>query len=151
NIAWNLLHTGKPFLKTEVGLHQTLYFSQPPPYFALLAVWYVITGATANTVIDSARLLAVIMSVFALVFIFLFLQRKLGPWALLPTLFVAVDGWIVFSDRISWIDNTAIPLGVAGLWIFDQGLQHRKRSRLFVIAGVLLVTAALFKYLAIYF
>ncbi|HUY75993.1 MAG TPA: glycosyltransferase [Ktedonobacterales bacterium] len=150
NVAWNLAHHGKLMLKPEVGQHGGLYFSQPPFYFALLAGWYWLTGANSAEMITRARLLAALMSVVMLAFLFLFLRRSQGAWALIPTLVVAVDGWIVYSDRISWIDNTALPLGIAGLWAYDRAMQQDKR-RPFVLAGVLLASAALFKYLAIYF
>lgn len=150
NIAWNFATKGLLVLKPEVGHGAGLYFAQPPFYFALLAFWYRITGATALDIVPQARVLSVLVSVIMLTLLFLYLQRRYGAWALVPTVLIAVDSWIVFSNRISWIDNVAIPIGIAGLWAYDRALGLRGR-RPFIVAGLILVTAALFKYLAIYF
>ena len=128
NVAWNFLRTGLPVLKPEVGHGASLYFSQPPFYFALLAGWYWITGANAIDIVPVARMLAVLMSVIMLAVLFFFLRRRHGAWALVPTLVIAVDSWIVFSNRISWIDNTAIPIGIAGLWAYDYALKQERQA-----------------------
>ncbi|HEU4785487.1 MAG TPA: glycosyltransferase [Ktedonobacterales bacterium] len=124
----------------------TVYLSHPPFYFIMLGEWFRMVG----TGITQARMLSAIMSLLLITILFLYLRQRMGAWALLPTLLVAFDGWIVFANRISWIDNSVVVFGVLGIWAYFHALK-RNTTRAYVVAGLALGFTLVFKQLGIYF
>jgi putative flippase GtrA/glycosyltransferase involved in cell wall biosynthesis len=124
----------------------TEYLSHPPFYFIMLGEWFRMVG----TGITQARVLSAIMSLLLITILFLYLRQRMGAWALLPTVLVAFDGWIVFANRISWIDNSVVVFGVLGIWAYFHALKHNT-TRAYIIAGLALGFTLAFKQLGIYF
>lgn len=124
----------------------TVYLSHPPFYFIMLGEWFRMVG----TGITQARVLSAIMSLLLITILFLYLRQRMGAWALLPTLLVAFDGWIVFANRISWIDNSVVVFGVLGIWAYFHALK-RNTTRAYVVAGLALGFTLVFKQLGVYF
>jgi putative flippase GtrA/glycosyltransferase involved in cell wall biosynthesis len=124
----------------------TEYLSHPPFYFIMLGQWFRMVG----TGITQARVLSAIMSLLLITILFLYLRQRMGAWALLPTLLVAFDGWIVFANRISWIDNSVVVFGMLGIWAYFYALK-RDTTRAYVVAGLALGLTLAFKQLGIYF
>lgn len=124
----------------------TVYLSHPPFYFIMLGEWFRMVG----TGITQARVLSAIMSLLLITILFLYLRQRMGAWALLPTLLIAFDSWIVFANRISWIDNSVVVFGVLGIWAYFHALK-RDSTRAYVVAGLALGFTLVFKQLGIYF
>jgi len=124
----------------------TVYLSHPPFYFIMLGEWFRMVG----TGITQARVLSAIMSLLLITILFLYLRQRMGAWALLPTVLVAFDGWIVFANRISWIDNSVVVFGVLGIWAYFHALK-RNTTRTYIVAGLALGFTLVFKQLGIYF
>jgi putative flippase GtrA/glycosyltransferase involved in cell wall biosynthesis len=124
----------------------TVYLSHPPFYFVMLGEWFRVVGAS----ITQARVLSAIMSLILITILFLYLRQRMGAWALLPTVFVALDGWIVFANRISWIDNSVLVFGVLGIWAYFHALKQ-DTVRAYIVAGLALSFTFVFKQLGIYF
>ncbi|HSE61245.1 MAG TPA: glycosyltransferase family 39 protein [Candidatus Saccharimonadales bacterium] len=132
--------------KTEVVASPEPYLYHPPFYYKLLGWWFELFGAG----VTQARVLAAIGSLLMLVLLWALLRRLIGNWALLAVALIAFDGWMVFSNRISWIENTMMPIGVAGLWLYVRALGNPKVLN-FALAGFLLGATAVYKHLGIYF
>jgi cellulose synthase/poly-beta-1,6-N-acetylglucosamine synthase-like glycosyltransferase len=124
----------------------TVYLSHPPFYFAMLGEWFRIVGSG----ITQARVLSVLMSLLLITILYGYLRQRMGAWALLPTLLVALDGWIVFANRISWIDNSVVVFGVLGIWAYFHALK-RDSGRAYIAAGLALGFTLVFKQLGVYF
>ena len=147
-IASNLLDHGELQAKSQFDTGAGTYLYHPPFYFLLLARWFAFVGGSG---IVEARLLAALTGLLALVCVYVLVRRWVGPFAgiLLLTLLVT-DGWLVFTNRISWMDNTLVLIGVLGLWTYDRAFR-RGRLELFVLAGALLGLAAIFKHMGLIF
>lgn len=139
-------HFGIVEYKPPIG-RSPIYLSHPPFYFMMLGEWFRIVGSG----VAQARVLSVLMSLIMITILFLYLRQRMGgAWALLPTTLVAVDGWIVFANRISWIDNSVVVFGLLGIWAYFHALK-RNTPRAYVIAGLALGFTLVFKQLGVYF
>jgi hypothetical protein len=145
SVASHFAHYGTLDYKGPVGVN-TLYLAHPPFYFVMLGLWFRLIGIG----IVQARILSVMMSLLTCSVLFLYLRERMSKWALLPVLFIAVDGWFVFANRISWIDNTVVFFGILGLWAYSHALKSNKILE-FVLAGFLLGFTLVFKQLGIYY
>ena len=145
NIAAHVANFGIVEYKAPLG-HGLLYLSHPPFYFLLLGNWFRVVGIG----ITQARIFSVLMSLLTITVLFLYLRERMGRWALLPTLIVAADGWLVFANRISWIDNSVIFFGILGMWAYYRALRSNKPSA-FILAGCALGFTLIFKQLGVYF
>jgi 4-amino-4-deoxy-L-arabinose transferase-like glycosyltransferase/GT2 family glycosyltransferase len=145
SVASHFAQYGLIEFKAPIGT-VSAYLSHPPFYFIFLGAWFRLFGSG----IAQARILAVMMSLIMLTVLFIYLHQRMGRWALLPTLLVAVDGWVVFENRVSWIDNTEVVLGLLSIWAYFHALKTNK-TRAYVVAGAALGFALVFKQLGIYF
>lgn len=146
SVASNLAENGVLQVKDEYGTPTRPYLYHPPFYFYLLAGWFRVFGSG----IPQARYLAATGAVLALVLLAFFLRRLLGNWGLLALALVSFNGWVIFTNRVSWIENTMLPLGVAGLMLYWRAFQRPSLGR-FLVAGVLLGFVAIYKHQGAYF
>jgi 4-amino-4-deoxy-L-arabinose transferase-like glycosyltransferase len=150
-IAENLNHTGIMSAKMQQGVPLTPYMFHPPYYFRLLAWWFSITAEG----IGSARIWAALMSLVVLIILYLLLRLYLPwKWAVGSLAVVATDGWLVYENRLSYIENTVMVLVAAGMYVYAKSSAHTLsgRSKLigYMAAGLLLGSAIAFKYIAAY-
>jgi 4-amino-4-deoxy-L-arabinose transferase-like glycosyltransferase len=125
------------------------YLFHPPFYFLLLGGWMRLVGSDA---IGDARTLAALASLIVLLLVWALVRPRWGALgAAAATLVLATDGWLIFTNRVGWIENTMLVLLVGGLLAYDRALRReRDATRLFVLAGLLLASAVAFKHIAAY-
>jgi 4-amino-4-deoxy-L-arabinose transferase-like glycosyltransferase len=145
-IATNLGRHGQLAIKHDVLSQSSTYFFHPPFYFVLLAGWFKLVGYG----ITEARVLTALASLLLLALCYLLFRRRIGTLALLPVLAIACDGWLVFSDRVSWIDHVMLVIGVGGLLVYERARDGGGLGT-YAAAGALLGAAAVFKHLGVYF
>ncbi|MFL5815984.1 MAG: glycosyltransferase family 39 protein [Conexibacter sp.] len=123
------------------------YLFHPPFYFLLLGGWMRLVGS--DTIAD-ARTLAALASLVVLLLVYALVRPRWGRLgAAAATLVLATDGWLIFTNRVGWIENTMLVLLVGGLLAYDRALR-RDSTRLFAVAGLLLASAAAFKHIGVY-
>jgi 4-amino-4-deoxy-L-arabinose transferase-like glycosyltransferase len=132
-------------LKTDFGATEAPYLFHPPFYFWLLSIWMRVFG----TGIASARYLAAVVSIAVLGLLLLLMRRRWGNLALIPILVLATDGWLVFSNRVSWIENTMLVFAAGAILAYDWALRTH-RTRHFALAGLLVGATVIFKHVGIY-
>src|SRR5580658_9045150 len=139
-VAVNVQHgmlTEHPLL----GVAWTPFLYQPPFYVLLLAGWFDLTGAT----IFHARVLGVISIALTLVLLFRLLWKIHGPkvalFAIVPVVF---DGWLIYIQRVSYIENVLVLVVVGGFLLYQRALERPSWYR-FALAGAVLAFAAIFK------
>lgn len=132
-------------LKPSATVEQVPYLFHPPFYFLLLGQWYRLAGPG----IPSARVLAAAMSIATLVLLYLFMRRRWGAFALVPLAFLATDGWLVFSNRVGWIENTMLLVAVAAIIAYDRAVR-RESIPWFLVAGELMGLTAIFKHVGFF-
>lgn len=124
----------------------TPFLYHPPFYFLLLASWFRLVGPG----IAQARDLAAIASVLTLALLFVLIWRLRGTGAALMTLvLVTFDGWLLFVERVSYIENTLLVLVVGGLLLYERALRRRTTAA-YAVAGAVLGSAVVFKQTATY-
>jgi 4-amino-4-deoxy-L-arabinose transferase-like glycosyltransferase len=145
-IASNLItHQGL----TEKATYKTpdqSWLYQPPWYPYLLAGWYKLTSPT----IYAARALGVLFAAGTLVMTWLLVRHLWGRdaalYALVP---VAFDGWLLYIQRVSYIENLVLLVIVLGFWLYARALAAPSWQG-FVYAGVAFGAAACLKYTGVY-
>jgi len=131
------------------------YLFHPPFYFLLLGGWMRLLGSDT---IGDARTLAALASLVVLLLVWALVRPRWGALgAAAATLALATDGWLIFTNRVGWIENTMLVLLVGGLLAYDRALRRDARgdaagdgTRLFALAGLLLASAVAFKHIAAY-
>ena len=122
------------------------FLYQPPLYFVMLAHWFSLTGASMY----HARILGVIATAIMLLLLFLLLSSLHGSrvalFAMTPIVF---DGWLLYIERASYIENVLMVIIVAAMLLYQRALK-RPRWYNFVLAGVALGCAASFKQTGMY-
>ena len=123
------------------------YLFHPPFYFVLLSGWMRLLGSAT---IGDARLLAALASLVVLALVYALLRPRWGALgAAAASLVLATDGWVIYTNRVGWIENTMLVLLVGGLLAYDRALRRGSR-RLFVLAGLLLAAALAYKQIGAY-
>lgn len=145
NIGTSVAHGDGIFLKPSDGIDQAPYLYHPPFYFLLLGAWFRIAGAG----IAQARIVAAVASLAVLAMLYVLMRRRWGRLALVPLAVLATDGWLIFSNRISWIENTMLVLAVGGILAYDHA-RRDGRTTWFAAAGALLGAACIYKHLGAY-
>ncbi len=145
SVAADYAHFGIVEYKAPYG-RTRIYLSQPPFYFIVLGNWFRLVGSG----ITQARLFSGIMSLLTITVLFLYLHQRMGRWALLPTLLVSIDGWLVYANRISWIDNSVVFFGILSLWAYYNALKTDK-YQMYILTGLALGFTFVFKQLGVYF
>jgi 4-amino-4-deoxy-L-arabinose transferase-like glycosyltransferase/glycosyltransferase involved in cell wall biosynthesis/putative flippase GtrA len=126
----------------QYGAAWTPFLYHPPFYFVLLGNWFKLFGAG----VLQARTLAVLMSLVAFAVLFRLLWKIHGPQvALMATAVMIFDGWLLFSQRVSYIENTLMVLVVAAVLTYQRALENPTGTRFF-LAGLVFGCAAIFKH-----
>ena len=122
------------------------FLYQPPFYFLLLSRWFDIIGAS----IYHARLLGVILTAAMQVALFRLLWKIHGPavalFAIIPVIF---DGWLMYIERVSYIENALMLLVVASFLLYQRALERPSWQR-FATAGAAIGFAGSFKQTGVY-
>ncbi|HLX47096.1 MAG TPA: glycosyltransferase family 39 protein [Streptosporangiaceae bacterium] len=141
SIATNVATLGTLNEHLQYGLPWTPFLFHPPFYFLLLAGWFKLAGAG----VPQARLLGVLMALGMFVLLFRLLWKLHGSRIALMTLaFLAFDGWLLFIQRVSYIENTLFVLVVGAMLLYQRALERPTRLR-FLIAGAAVGCAIVFK------
>lgn len=138
--------SGRVQAKTEYLASPEPYLYHPPFHFWLEGLWFKAFGSG----ITQARSLAVVSSLVMMILLLVLLRRIIGSWALLAVAMISIDSWLVFSERVSWIENTLIPIGVLGLYVYLKSLQRRSLW-FFALAGAILGFAVCYKHVGVIF
>jgi len=145
-VAANLLVHGTVNEHITYGAEWSPDLYQPPFYFIVLARWFALTGVS----IYHARIFGVICALAGLTLLWRLLVRVHGPrvglYAMVP---IAGDGWLMYVQRISYMENLLLLLVVAGLLLYQRALDAPLWRR-FILAGIVLGFAAAFKYTGVY-
>jgi 4-amino-4-deoxy-L-arabinose transferase-like glycosyltransferase len=146
DIARNLATSGS--LSEHIQYHTPWapFLFHPPFYFLLLAGWFKVAGAG----VPQARVLAVIASLVTLCLIMRLIWKLHGPVpALVTVTFLAFDGWLLYVQRVSYIENTLMVIIVAGFLLYERALRQPSARR-FLLAGAVLGFAVVFKHTGFY-
>jgi 4-amino-4-deoxy-L-arabinose transferase-like glycosyltransferase len=128
------------------GLPWEPFLYQPPIYFKIMASWFDVVGAS----IYSARLFGVLCTGVMQLLLFRLLWQLNGPRvALLSILPVLFDGWLLYIERVSYIENALMILVVFGFLLYKKALDVPSWWR-FLLAGLALGAAASFKQTGVY-
>ncbi len=145
-VGEHVAQAGDITAKTEYLAAAEPYLYHPPFHFVVLGGWFEIFGSS----LLAARALAVVASLVMMVVLSYFLRWMIGNWALLAVGLITVDVWMIFSNRVSWIENIMIPVGIIGLWLYRRG-SEKHSSRLFIAAGIVLGLAVAYKHIGLIF
>jgi 4-amino-4-deoxy-L-arabinose transferase-like glycosyltransferase len=102
------------------GLSWEPFLYQPPLYFLVVARWFDLVGAS----IYQARFLGIIWTAGMQVLLFRLLWKIHGSRvALLAIIPVVFDGWLLYIERVSYIENALMLIVVAAFlpWIGLRG------------------------------
>lgn len=123
------------------GIPWEPFLYQPPIYFVVVAKWFNLVGAS----IFHARLLGVAWTALMQLGLFRLLWRLHGPrialFAILPVVF---DGWLLYIERVSYIENALMPIVVGAFLLYQRALDRPSWQR-FALAGLAVGAAASFK------
>jgi len=146
SVARHILANGLIQDHLQRGMPWAPFLFHPPFYFLLLANWFRLVGSG----IAQARELAVMSSAVMLCLLFRLIWRLHGTGAAFLTVgLVTFDGWLLFAERISYIENTLLVVIVAGLVLYERALR-RQSTAAFIGAGLVLGFAAVFKQTGVY-
>lgn len=145
-VATNLLQHGTLSEHITVNTPWQPFLYQPPFYFTVLARWFALTGPS----IYHARIFGVLCSVVTLAMLHRIVLRIHGPrvalFVMLPVIF---DGWLLYIQRCSYIENPLLMLVTAGILLYQWALDKPSWQR-FAAAGGMLGFAAVFKHTGVY-
>ncbi len=145
-VAANLLEHGTVNEHITYGAAWAPDLYQPPFYFIVLARWFALTGVS----IYHARILGVLCALAALALLWRLLIRVHDPavalYAMVP---IMLDGWLMYVQRISYMENMLLLLVLAGLLLYQRALDAPAWRR-FAGAGGVLGCPGAFKYTGIY-
>jgi 4-amino-4-deoxy-L-arabinose transferase-like glycosyltransferase len=117
------------------------FLYQPPFYFLLLSRWFDEVGAS----IYHARVLGVAMTTAMQAVLFRLLWKIHGPAvALFATVPVLFDGWLMYIERVSYIENTLMLLIAVAFLLYQRALERPCWQR-FALAGLAVGFAGSFK------
>ena len=146
SVASNVLHQGTLNEHIVAGQQWYPFLYQPPFYFLMLARWFAIAG----TGITQARVLGVILSLVMLALLFRLVQKIHGERVALLTLVpVVLDGWLLYIERASYMENPLLLIVVLGLLLYQRALEAPSWQR-FALAGTVLGFAPVFKLTGVY-
>jgi 4-amino-4-deoxy-L-arabinose transferase-like glycosyltransferase len=145
-VASNLLSQGLISEHITYGAPWSPDLYQPPFYVIVLARWFALTGAS----IYHARILGVLCALAGLVVLWRLLARIHGPSAaLFAVVPIALDGWLMYVQRISYMENMLLLLVISGMLLYQRALDAPSWWR-FALAGAVLGFAVAFKYTGCY-
>jgi 4-amino-4-deoxy-L-arabinose transferase-like glycosyltransferase len=130
----------------QYGTPWAPFLFHPPFYFLLLAGWFKMIGPG----VPEARLLGVLMVLVTFALLFRLLWKLHGPRiALITLVFLAFDGWLLFIERCSYIENVLFVIVVSALLLYKRAVERPSTLR-FVIAGAVVGCAVIFKQTGFY-
>lgn len=117
------------------------FLYQPPFFMEVEAKWFALVGAS----VYHARLLGVACTAVMQTLLFRLLCRlhgaRIALWAVVPVVF---DGWLLYIERVSYIENALMILVVLGFLLYQRALDTPSLPHFF-LAGLALGAAAIFK------
>jgi 4-amino-4-deoxy-L-arabinose transferase-like glycosyltransferase/putative flippase GtrA len=141
-LARNVLTHGTLNLPQAFGQPWTPFLYHPPFYFLLLARWFAITGVG----IFQARLLGVIGVTVSLLLLSRLIWKVHGPLtAVVTALFLATDGWLLYVQRVSYMENILMVLVTATFLVYRKALDSHL-MRWYMVAGLLGGASVIFKH-----
>jgi Dolichyl-phosphate-mannose-protein mannosyltransferase len=144
-VSTNVLH-GTLAEHVTYGTPWQPFLYQPPLYFLALARWFALTGPS----IFHARVLGVLCSLGTLVVLFRLMWRLYGPvCALFCTVPVIFDGWLLYIQRVSYIENALLLLVTVSVLAYRRALEVPSAGR-FATAGAVIALTIAVKYTAAY-
>lgn len=146
NVAHHLLHGDGLELKPQLGESGIPYLFHPPFYFLVLAAWLCSVGDS----LEAARQLAAVMSVATILICYFALKKAIGRYALIATAAIAFDGWLIFTNRVAWIENSMMVLAVGAIAMVIY-TERRRSDRWYLVIGALAGAAVVFKHIAVFF
>lgn len=147
-IAQNTVKYGYPTLEIENGRPLSPNLYHPPFDHYLKGYWFEVTGVSG---IGQARILSGIESLILLLLTYLLVRYVAGKTAaLLTLLLISSDGWLIYTNRLNLLENAMMPIGVAGLYFYAIA-SKRDRIWIYVLAGVFLALAAIYKHTGLVF
>jgi len=146
SIARNILLHGTLNDHTQYAASWSPFLYHPPFYALLLSQWFRVFGVG----IPQARELSAVASIVMFVLLGWLIFRLHGlVTALVTLIFLMFDGWLIFVQRISYIENTLIILVVASLLAYQWAIRSPSAGR-FIAVGALLGFTAVFKHTGFY-
>jgi len=146
SIARNILLHGTLNDHIQYAESWSPFLYHPPFYVLLLSQWFRVFGVG----IAQARELSAVASVVMFVLLGWLLFRLHGlVIALVTLIFLMFDGWLIFVERISYIENILMILVVASLLAYQWAIRSPSAGR-FVAVGALLGFTAVFKHTGFY-
>ena len=140
-VATNVLQLGTLNEHIVVGQPWQPFLYQPPFYPLILARWFALTGDS----IYHARVLGTLASLAMLTMLWRLLWKIHGPRAgLFATVPIVFDGWLMYIERISYMENLLMLIIVTGFLLYQQALDRPSWQR-FALAGLVLGCAVIFK------
>jgi 4-amino-4-deoxy-L-arabinose transferase-like glycosyltransferase len=122
------------------------FLYQPPFYFLFLSRWFTLVGAS----IWHARLLGVLLTAVMQTLLFRLLWKLHGSttalFAIIPVVF---DGWLMYIERVSYMENALMVLIVLGFLLYQSALEKLSAVR-FALAGTVIGFAGSFKQTGVY-
>ncbi len=148
DIATSMYKLGYPSTKPEFDASRQIFLFHPFFGYWLMAAWFKVAGGPS---LLSARIFNVMVSLIVLMLIFAFVNSIASrKTALLATLFVALDGWIVMINRMNYLENVQLILIIAGVWIFWKAIDWGDKIWPYIAAGIALGIAISFKHIGVY-
>jgi len=149
SISARTMEIGYPNLKGEDNIFNTeVYLYHPPFDFYLKGIWYQLWGESD---VAAGRVLSAIESMIGLIIAFFCLKEISGKrTAFIGMIFLAVDGWLVYTNRMNLIENGMMPWGILGIWFYIKATKTQK-TFWYILAGMLLAFAAIYKHTGIPF
>lgn len=134
---------------TQYGTSGEPYLYHPPFYFLAVGGWMKIFG----TSITSARYFAATASIIYTLITALAIRRLVGPLAgLSAALFVSCDAWLLFENRVGWIDNAMMIFFMLSVYAFAVAWRGRLTpgaDRRWALFGLAVGGAIIFKHLSL--
>ena len=128
------------------GVPREPFLYQPPFYFLLLSRWFSLVGAS----IWHARILGVLLTAAMQTLLFRLLWKIHGSatalFAIAPVVF---DGWLMYIERVSYMENALMVLIVLGFLLYNSALENPSWAR-FALAGAVIGFAGSFKQTGVY-
>jgi 4-amino-4-deoxy-L-arabinose transferase-like glycosyltransferase len=149
-ISQRTVDIGYPNLKNEGNVYSTnVYLFHPPFDYYLKGYWFQLLGTPGE--IGSGRILSVIEGMIALLLAFFCLKEVSGvKTGLIGLVFLATDGWLVYTNRMNLMENGMMPWGLLGIWFYIKATKTGK-TRYYLMTGTLLALAAVYKHTGIPF
>ncbi|HWE61737.1 MAG TPA: glycosyltransferase family 39 protein, partial [Chloroflexota bacterium] len=145
-VGRNLLQQGTLNEHIALGAPWTPFLYQPMWYFLVLSRWFAVVGPS----VYHARILGVVCSLGTLMLLFRLRWRIHGArMALAAVLPVIFDGWLLYIQRISYMENMLLLLVTAAMLCYQRALDRPSWQR-FALAGAVLGFTACFKFTGVY-